>query len=134
MPWCLPSRTSYLAGKRLARGSTQACWLHTGERARAIERTRTQRRGANNQMGGSVDYSQGKLYARPGQAAVDQSPPLAGLQALGTGARRDGLIYTPRSYQHGRPSPLCIVMHGAGGNAKGALFLPLEDLSEKVCH
>ena len=81
-----------------------------------------------------MDYSQGKLYARPGQAAVDQSPPLAGLQALGTGARRDGLIYTPRSYQHGRPSPLCIVMHGAGGNAKGALFLPLEDLSEKVCH
>ena len=83
-------------------------------------------------MGGSVDYSQGKLYARPGHGSVDQSPPAQGLQPLGTGARRDGLIYTPRTYKHGQPTPLCIIMHGAGGNAKGALFSPLEDIAEKV--
>ena len=82
-------------------------------------------------MGGRVDYSQGKLYARPGHC--DQSTPLQGLQPLGTGARRDGLIYTPSSYEHGKPTPLCIIMHGAGGNAKGALFPPMEDIAEKVC-
>lgn len=84
-------------------------------------------------MGGCVDYSQGKLYARPAPTqSVDQLPPALGLQPLGTGARRDGLIYTPSSYKHGQPSPLCIMMHGAGGNAKGALFPPLEDIAEKT--
>ena len=84
-------------------------------------------------MGDRVDYSQGKLYARPAASqSVDKCPPLLGLQPLGTGARRDGLIYTPSSYQHGQPSPLCVIMHGAGGNAKGALFPPMEDIAEKV--
>lgn len=83
-------------------------------------------------MSGRADYSQGKIYARPGQNSVDQSPPATGLQPLGTRARRDGLIYTPRSYDHGQPAPLCIIMHGAGGNAKGALFPPLEDIAEKT--
>lgn len=84
-------------------------------------------------MGAHVDYSQGKLYARPAtRQTVDETPPRIGLQPLGTGARRDGLIYTPSSYKHGQPSPLCIIMHGAGGNAKGALFPPLEDIAEKV--
>ena len=86
-----------------------------------------------SEMGGRVDYSQGKLYARPApRHSVDQSPPALGLQPLGTGARQDGLLYTPSSYKHGQPSPLCIMMHGAGGNAKGALFPPLEDIAEKV--
>ncbi|DBA77635.1 TPA: hypothetical protein ACH3X1_009433 [Trebouxia sp. C0004] len=132
MPWTFVPRTSIPVGKRLAWGPTHASRFHTGQQVHAIERFRTQEKGHGSQMGGRVDYSQGKLYARPGQASVDQSPPLLGLQPLGTAARRDGLIYTPKSYQHGRPSPLCIVMHGAGGNAKGALFAPLEDIAEKT--
>ncbi len=132
MPWTLIPRTSFLVGKRLAWGPAHASRLHTEQQAYAIERSRFQPKRTDSQMSGKVDYSQGKLCARPGQAAVDQSPPLLGLQPLGTGARRDGLIYTPKSYQHGRPSPLCVIMHGAGGNAKGALFAPLEDIAEKV--
>ena len=131
MPCTLISRTTFLVGKRLAWGSTHASRFHTGQQAYAIERSRSLPKRTEYQMGGRVDYSQGKLYARPGQASVDQFP-LLGLQPLGTGARRDGLIYTPKSYQHGQPSPLCIIMHGAGGNAKGALFAPLEDIAEKV--
>lgn len=134
MPWNLIPRTSFLVGKRLAWGPTHvlASRFHTGQQAYAIERSRFQPKRTDSQMSGTVDYSQGKLCARPGQASVDQSPPLLGLQPLGTGARRDGLIYTPKSYQHGRSSPLCIIMHGAGGNAKGALFAPLEDIAEEV--
>lgn len=131
MPCTLISRTTFFVGKRLAWGSTHASRFHTGQQAYAIERSRSLPKRTEYQMGGRVDYSQGKLYARPGQASVDQFP-LLGLQPLGTGARRDGLIYTPKSYQHGQPSPLCIIMHGAGGNAKGALFAPLEDIAEKT--
>lgn len=132
MPWKLIPRTRFLVGNRLAWGPTHVSRFHTGQQAYAIERSHFQPKRTDNQMRGGGDYSQGKLYARPGQASVDQSPPLLGLQPLGTGARRDGLIYTPKSYQHGRPSPLCVIMHGAGGNAKGALFAPLEDIAEKV--
>ncbi len=132
MSWTLIPRTRFLLGKRLAWGPTHvlASRFHTGQQAYAIERSRFQPKRTDSQMSGTVDYSQGKLCARPGQASVDQSPPLLGLQPLGTGARRDGLIYTPKSYQHGRPSPLCVIMHGAGGNAKGALFAP--HIAEKV--
>lgn len=125
-------RASVLAGKRLASRYTLARQYFSGQHASAIERSRFQPKRVVNQMESRKDYSQGKLYARPGQASVDQSPPLTGLHPLGTGARRDGLIYTPQSYKHGQPSPLCIIMHGAGGNAKGALFSPLEDIAEKV--
>ena len=115
---------------------TRARLFHLSGPARAIARPRFLSPRVSNQMGDTVDYSQGKLYARPGQDATDSSPPAPGLQPLGTGARRDGLIYTPRSYKHGEPAPLCIIMHGAGGNAKGALFPPLEDIAERVslCH
>ena len=135
MPSVLTGKFGFFAGKRVARepGQLTSC-SPLGRRAYAVEPpSRLQSSRVANQMEGRVDYSQGKLYARPvsGQS-VDQSPPLLGLQPLGTGARRDGLIYTPSSYKHGQPSPLCIIMHGAGGNAKGALFPPLEDIAEKA--
>ena len=110
---------------------THANRLHTRHPNRAIIKSRAGP-AAVDQMSSRVDYSQGKLYARPGQDGVAQSAPAYGLQPLGTGARRDGLIYTPRSYKHGTPTPLFIIMHGAGGNAKGALFPPLEDIADTV--
>ena len=133
MPSALTRKFGFFAGKRLARDPGQLTSRSPqGRRAYAVEPpSRFQSSRVANQMGSRVDYSQGKLYARPGQF-VDQSPPRLGLQPLGTDARRDGLIYTPSCYQHGQPSPLCIIMHGAGGNAKGALFAPLEDIAEKV--
>lgn len=135
MPLVLIRKFGSFAGKRLAREPRQLkSPLRQGRRAYAVERPSPfQSSRIDNQMGARVDYSQGKLYARPAAGqSIDQSPPLVGLQPLGTGARRDGLIYTPSSYRHGQPSPLCIIMHGAGGNAKGALFPPLEDIAEKV--
>lgn len=80
-----------------------------------------------------ADYSQGRLSARPNTTVpTEAAPPARGLQPLGTGARRDGLVYIPSSYQHSQPAPLCIMMHGAGGNAKGAFFPPLRECAEKV--
>lgn len=135
MPSVLIRKFGSFAGKHLARKSKQVTSrLRQGRCAYAVESpSRFQSSRVVDQMGGRVDYSQGKLYARPAAGqSVDQSPPLLGLQPLGTGARRDGLIYTPSSYRHGQPSPLCVIMHGAGGNAKGALFPPMEDIAEKV--
>ena len=136
MPSILIRQFRSFAGKHLACESSRQLTSRSpqGRRAYAAEppsRFRSSR--VINKMGSRVDYSQGKLSARPAASqSVDQSPPLLGLQPLGTGARRDGLIYTPSSYQHGQPTPLCIIMHGAGGNAKGALFPPMEDIAEKV--
>ena len=132
MLWKVPCRACLHAGNEL----TQASRFHSRPQLRAlahaVDRFRISPQRVTNQMGNHTDYSQGRLYARPGQTSLDDSAPPCGLQPLGTGARRDGLIYTPRSYRHGQPSPLCIMMHGAGGNAKGALFPPLEELAEKV--
>ena len=136
MPSVLTRKFGSFAGKRLAREPAQLTSRspQLSRRAYAVEPpSRFQSSRVLSQMGGRIDYSQGKLYARPAAGhSIDQSPPLLGLQPLGTGARRDGLIYTPRSYEHGQPSPLCIIMHGAGGNAKGALFPPMEDIAEKA--
>jgi phospholipase/carboxylesterase len=41
-----------------------------------------------------------------------------GLHALGLGRRRDGLVRIPPSYQRDKPSPLMVLLHGAGGDAK----------------
>lgn len=80
-----------------------------------------------------ADYSQGRLSARPSTTPQTGRVDAAiGLQALGTGAKRDGLVYIPSSYEHGKPAPLCIMMHGAGGNARGAFFPPLRDTAEQV--
>lgn len=135
MPLTLTYRETLLASKYFAcrLRPTLAICIPIRQPTHPVETSRFQS-NVRSQMSGRADYSQGKIYARPGQNSVDQLPPATGLQPLGTRARRDGLIYTPRSYDHGQPAPLCIIMHGAGGNAKGALFPPLEDISEKVCH
>ena len=68
----------------------------------------------------------GRLLARPGQPTDSASP---GLQPLGLEGERDGLLYVPASYQADHPAPLVLMLHGAGGAARGALnpFLPLAD-------
>lgn len=46
----------------------------------------------------------------------------AGLHPLGLETDRDGLLYVPAgSITPDRPAPLIITLHGAGGNARGAL-------------
>ena len=70
--------------------------------------------GAASSKGLSLTISPGK--ARPlGLSAA----PAAGANVIrgGRSSGRDGFVYVPRSYHPGRPSPLAVMLHGAGGRA-----------------
>ena len=69
---------------------------------------------------------EGRLLARP---APVRQPEAVGLQALGLGERRDGLLYVPQGYGPDRAAPLVLMLHGAGGVAQHAidLFRPRAD-------
>lgn len=73
----------------------------------------------------------GRILARPTQ--INEAA-LGGLQPLGLGTGRDGLLYVPASYQASQPAPLVLILHGAGGNAHQALalFQHLADASGLV--
>lgn len=62
----------------------------------------------------------GQLCSRP-------DPPVergaSGLLPLGLDTQRDGLLYVPVNYQAGHPAPLILMLHGAGGDAEGAIGL-----------
>ena len=60
------------------------------------------------------DRASGRLSARP-QPPTRQLAP--GRHALNLGSSRDGFIYIPANYQHGRPTPLLVLFHGAGRRA-----------------
>lgn len=62
--------------------------------------------------------SQGQLLSRPKSPTVTAS---AGLHPLGLNGQRDGLVYVPKTYRVDRPAPLVLMLHGAGGNANGAI-------------
>jgi phospholipase/carboxylesterase len=56
-------------------------------------------------------------------------PAEPGLHRLAFGDDRDGLLRVPAGYRADRPAPLVLMLHGAGGDARGGLapFLPLAD-------
>jgi phospholipase/carboxylesterase len=64
----------------------------------------------------------GRLGARP-RPAVAAAPGPAGEQPLGLDVGRDGLIYVPEDLAPGRPVPLVLLLHGAGGDARQMLTL-----------
>jgi phospholipase/carboxylesterase len=72
--------------------------------------------------------NEGRLLARPTASPSDAKMP-AGLQALGLGTGRDGLLYVPPSYDASKERPLALTLHGAGGNARSGIshFLGLAD-------
>ena len=70
--------------------------------------------------------SQSRLSARPG--APTESGPL-GLQPLGLGTDRDGLLYVPPGYRTDTPAPLVLMLHGAGSKAERGMN-PLRDLAD----
>ena len=68
-----------------------------------------------------------RLWARPIEALADCALP-AGCTALGLTEGRDGLLHVP-VVATTRPSPLVVLLHGAGSSASAALML-LADLTE----
>jgi len=70
--------------------------------------------------------AEGRLTARPSSPAQTIAP---GLHALGLARDRDALLYVPRSYHENRPSPLAVMLHGAGGTAQHGTS-PLSTLAE----
>jgi predicted esterase len=71
-------------------------------------------------------FINGRLLARPTQPA-GTAP--SGLQPLGLSTKRDGLLYVPKNYQPSRPAPLVVMLHGAGGDARGGLS-PFQNLAD----
>lgn len=67
-------------------------------------------------------FAQGRLTAKPGKVASEQiaSP---GLHSLGLDRKRDGLIYIPPGYNPAIPTPLAVMLHGAGGDAEHGMSL-----------
>ncbi|MUL37201.1 alpha/beta hydrolase [Gloeocapsopsis dulcis] len=62
--------------------------------------------------------SEGQLLSRPKSPTTTAVP---GLYPLGLDKQRDGFVYVPKTYQADRPAPLVLMLHGAGGDAEGAL-------------
>ena len=62
----------------------------------------------------------GRLFSRPGVVGSDAP---AGLQRLGLGQGKDGLVYVPVNYTRERPAPLALMLHGAGGDAGQGISL-----------
>jgi phospholipase/carboxylesterase len=67
-------------------------------------------------------YSTGRLTARPKNTRAKEEI-TAGVYPLQLDARRDGFIYVPQGYAHGRPAALALLLHGAGGQAQHGLSL-----------
>jgi predicted esterase len=63
------------------------------------------------------------LSARPGPFS---SRATVGLQKLGLGRERDSYLYVPTTYDPGRPLPLVLLLHGAGGHAHDGLRVLLH--------
>jgi phospholipase/carboxylesterase len=73
-----------------------------------------------------ADPRMGRLSARP--SSPSEVGPI-GLHPLGLDGARDGLVRVPAGYSVDRPAPLVLMLHGAGGDARGGLR-PLEALAD----
>ena len=70
------------------------------------------------------------LDARP-TAGTGAALPPAGTQPLGLEADRDPLLHVPADLVAGRPAPLVVTLHGAGGDAEGGLALLRAQADER---
>lgn len=70
----------------------------------------------------------GILAARPSPGPKGPAPGF-GVQVLGLGGERDGLLYVPKTYDPAQPAPLVILLHGAGGRGT-QLVEPFTETAE----
>ena len=77
--------------------------------------------------------TEGRLSARPRilKAGLPREAGPTGLQRLGLAPGRDGFLYIPPSPRADRPAPLVLMLHGAGGEARGGLA-PLQPLADEA--
>lgn len=73
----------------------------------------------------------GRLRSRPKKPDKPHEAALPGTQALGLASGRDGLIHVPTGYRPGELAPLVLMLHGAGGSARGGLR-PLVSLADEA--
>jgi phospholipase/carboxylesterase len=73
--------------------------------------------------------TQGRFNARPVDGPFAGETPPLGMQPLGLGSARDGVLYVPPGYSPQRPAPLVLMLHGANGNGSRTInaLLPLAD-------
>lgn len=76
------------------------------------------------------EAKRGRLLARPA-IRVGQNDASHGLLSLRLEDSRDALLYVPPGYHAGNPVPLILLLHGAGGTARGGItpFLPAADMA-----
>ena len=75
-----------------------------------------------------LDHNDALLSARPGPPTRQ---PTLGLEALGLSRGRDGFIYVPSTYLPSRPSPLLVMLHGAGQSSREFTEAPLGEIFDK---
>ncbi len=70
-----------------------------------------------------------RLLARPGPPPDVTAAVSTGLQPLGLGTERDGLLYVPEGYTPAEETPLVLMLHGSMGGARSGIspFLDLAD-------
>jgi phospholipase/carboxylesterase len=68
---------------------------------------------------GSVAGAAVLAGARRARAA---QPPRFGENPLRLGSDRDGILYIPKGYKDGTPTPLVLMFHGAGGTGRGVSY------------
>ena len=72
-------------------------------------------------MAGKNTQTEGRPRARPAAGTTEAAP--VGLRPLGLRAARDGYLYVPATYRVERPTPLALLLHGAGEDARDGLAL-----------
>jgi phospholipase/carboxylesterase len=66
------------------------------------------------------EYERGRLCSRPARAPAEETP--VGLHALGTEAGpAEVYLYVPAGHREAAPSPLVLLLHGAGEDARDGL-------------
>src|SRR5687768_17171890 len=73
-------------------------------------------------------FRRGRITAKLTKIRPTQNATL-GLQPLGLDANKDGLLYIPLSYQADKPTPLVVLLYGAGGYAQHGLSI-LQHLAD----